>query len=182
MNTKEYVAKSDDYDNLTAGTIVYDKNHKVLLVLQTNGKWSVPKGSLKLGESFYEAALRETYEEAHIDLSPYKPIGIREHTLYGSHKYVIFIFKLNIPFTDVPLVEPIPDSIVETLESKWVYVKSKEWYELNMNKISNRFMSALHLTKKPKLDFNKFKKYNIQINESVPGEYGGHHFVFKLKQ
>lgn len=45
--------KEDDYENIHAGTVIFDKFHRMLLVLQENGRWSLPKGSIKYGESIF---------------------------------------------------------------------------------------------------------------------------------
>lgn len=48
----------------SAGIIIIDKKGRVLLQKRTdNNKWGLPGGSLELGESFEEAAIREAYEE-----------------------------------------------------------------------------------------------------------------------
>lgn len=48
----------------SAGVVIIDKLGRVLLQKRTdNKKWGLPGGSLELGESFQEAAIREAYEE-----------------------------------------------------------------------------------------------------------------------
>lgn len=48
----------------SAGIILIDKKGRVLLQKRTdNNKWGLPGGSLELGESFQEAAIREAFEE-----------------------------------------------------------------------------------------------------------------------
>ncbi|EGT3617559.1 NUDIX hydrolase [Clostridium perfringens] len=51
----------------SAGVIIIDKKGRVLLQKRTdNNKWGLPGGSLELGESFQQAAMREAYEEVGI--------------------------------------------------------------------------------------------------------------------
>jgi len=56
---------------LSAGMVVIYK-HKILLVHPTNASWwgtySIPKGKVEPGESPWEAALRECYEETGLKL------------------------------------------------------------------------------------------------------------------
>ncbi|MDZ5254840.1 NUDIX hydrolase [Clostridium sp. LIBA-8841] len=48
----------------SAGVVIIDKLGRILLQKRTdNNKWGLPGGSLELGESFQEAAVREAYEE-----------------------------------------------------------------------------------------------------------------------
>ncbi len=94
---------NNDYEYIHAGTVIYDKMHKILLVHQTNGIWSLPKGSVKFGESIYQGALRETHEETGIDLSPYTPVGIEQYRLFGTSDYTLFIFKLPISFKELDI-------------------------------------------------------------------------------
>ena len=54
----------------TAG-IFFINNDNMLMIGHPTGhdKWSIPKGKLEKGETSYEAALRETWEETNVDLS-----------------------------------------------------------------------------------------------------------------
>lgn len=53
-----------------AGLIIINKDNKVLIGHPTNHSqtvWSLPKGLVEEGESLYDAAVRETYEETNVD-------------------------------------------------------------------------------------------------------------------
>lgn len=58
---------------VSAGTVIIQDN-KILLAHPTGNKWtdsySIPKGLLKDGETYLEAAIRETKEEVGIDIDP----------------------------------------------------------------------------------------------------------------
>ncbi|WP_300351469.1 NUDIX hydrolase [Clostridium sp.] len=54
----------------SAGVIIIDNLGRVLLQQRTdNNMWGLPGGSLELGESFQEAAIREVYEEVGFKIS-----------------------------------------------------------------------------------------------------------------
>lgn len=58
--------------NQVYGTIFLTPNRSVLLVKgRHSGKWSFPKGHPNQGETEFEAAERETFEETGLRLSPY---------------------------------------------------------------------------------------------------------------
>jgi len=67
------------------GAIIISDN-KILLVKRVNppgkGRWSVPGGHLKLGESIYEAAKRELKEETGIIAEPLGIINVDEYVEY----------------------------------------------------------------------------------------------------
>lgn len=47
-----------------SGVLITNKNNEILLIKRTdNNTWGIPGGSLELGETFEEAAVREAYEE-----------------------------------------------------------------------------------------------------------------------
>jgi mRNA-decapping enzyme subunit 2 len=54
-----------------AGTFVHTADKLVLMVQSYNGKWGPPKGRIEDGETHLQCALRETYEETGLDVSPY---------------------------------------------------------------------------------------------------------------
>ena len=57
----------------SAGTIIINNEGKILLQQRTdNLKWGFPGGSLELGESFEEAAIREAKEEVGLTLKSLK--------------------------------------------------------------------------------------------------------------
>ena len=69
-----------------AGVIVYDPSNKSLLLVQSRGNlWGCPKGSLEIGETKIDAALRELQEETGIKLS--KDKLIKKHTVYSNATY-----------------------------------------------------------------------------------------------
>lgn len=100
--------------------IVVKKGHRFLVVHERkHGQlWYLPAGRVEPGESFFEAAHRETLEEAGIPITIEGILRV-EHSPgeHGSRMRVIFLAR---PKDDT---EPksIPDD--ESLEARWVSLK-----------------------------------------------------------
>ncbi|MDO4535402.1 MAG: NUDIX hydrolase [Clostridium perfringens] len=61
----------------SAGTIIVNNKGEILLQQRTdNNKWGFPGGSLELGESFEEAAIREAKEEVGLTLKTLKLFNV----------------------------------------------------------------------------------------------------------
>lgn len=78
----------------SCGVIPYkitESGPEILLVLQSNGCWSFPKGHMERGETETQTAIREAQEE--IGLEPVLEPGFREvigyHTRVGTYKQVV---------------------------------------------------------------------------------------------
>ena len=70
-----------------AGGLVYN-NEKEILFIYRNSKWDLPKGGLKKGESFEEAAIREVEEET----------GVENLVIRGFITKTYHVFKRNNKF------------------------------------------------------------------------------------
>lgn len=92
---------------ISAGGIVLNNDKKVLVVSQGGiSSWSLPKGHVKEGEDFLEAAIREIKEESGItDLKLIKPLGSYQRQGISNpeeiKKYGLFLFE-----TDQTELEP----------------------------------------------------------------------------
>ncbi len=65
--TKE--AQSHPIADIKAGVVLLDKDGYALLIHQKhNSIWSLPRGSVKVGESIYDGACRKMLEESSIDV------------------------------------------------------------------------------------------------------------------
>ena len=97
-NTKHYFGKGKK-----AGVFIYDPVQKKILIVQSRGHlWGAPKGSLNVGETIKECAIREVKEETNLDLSKHKfdrYINIKKNfpecleSEYVGH--TLLIFQLN---------------------------------------------------------------------------------------
>jgi ADP-ribose pyrophosphatase len=81
------------------GVVVH--NNKVLLILRgqppSEGKWAIPGGSVKLGESLQAAVAREVFEETGLQVSVSKLVYtfdtiVRDETDQIQYHYVILDF------------------------------------------------------------------------------------------
>lgn len=85
----------------TFGIFIFDKSNNILICRPTGIKgdigWTIPKGKAEKNESKKDAAIRETYEEAGIDLKDKKDqlIEIGWQT-YRTKKKKIFAFALHL--------------------------------------------------------------------------------------
>jgi len=64
-----------------AGCLIQEKN-KILLVTQNSGKLSLPGGTSNSNETAQQTAIRETYEETQLLVSPVKLIKIFKNNFY----------------------------------------------------------------------------------------------------
>lgn len=71
---------------------------KVLLEDRRNKNWAgitFPGGHVNVGESFVESAIREVYEETHLEIQNPQLIGIKQF-MYDAHvRYIVFLFRTN---------------------------------------------------------------------------------------
>ena len=75
------------------GGLVYNAKHEILFI-RRNSKWDLPKGKVENGETYEEAAVRETMEETGIqDLVVKKFIAKTYHVFKRNDK-----FKLKITY------------------------------------------------------------------------------------
>ena len=91
--------------NDKTGAVILDESGSILLVLQDNKTYSLPKGSIQHEETAYSAAIREVSEETGFDISPYEPFELIEQKLYGTTTYYIFVIKIPLSSKNIPLVK-----------------------------------------------------------------------------
>lgn len=116
----------------TCGIFIFDRDGLLLLCHPTNapfvGKfWSIPKGEQDFGETDVQTALRETFEESSISLSPAQVSYVGE-MLYKSgkktlHAYVVKLSEgaatINVKCTS-SFIDKDDQEVIEVDVFKWV--------------------------------------------------------------
>ena len=100
----------------SCGIMVFNDD-KVLLVHQTKGHWSFPKGHVENNETEYETAIRETKEETNIDakiISDFRQV-ISYSPKINTIKDVVF-------FIGIPLSNDLKPQEIEAQEVKYVEI------------------------------------------------------------
>jgi 8-oxo-dGTP pyrophosphatase MutT (NUDIX family) len=128
----------DDAPDLTAGVIVFDNAMNFLLVKQRkNGIWSFPKGSVKYGETMFDGALREAFEETGIDFSSDKYISIYIDMNYNK-KLHLYIYKSLMNYKSIP-VKTTQDTC-DYIWLNWFNLSEKFMKENRINKITMNYL------------------------------------------
>jgi len=98
--------------------VLITKNEKILLgkrhddpakassALKGAGTWTMPGGKLEFGESFEEAAIRETLEETGLELRNIKLIGINNDKIETAHFVTIGLSGEIDPTHEPKVMEP----------------------------------------------------------------------------
>jgi len=86
----------------TCGIFIIDNNKNILICRATGtDSWSIPKGHPEIGESFIEAAIRETLEETGINLKDKKDLlTLIGSEIYKSKKKKLISYYLKIDNID----------------------------------------------------------------------------------
>ncbi len=111
----------------TAGGIVYrpskdGKDIEILLIQDSKGRWTIPKGHIEPGETAKQTAIREISEEAglfHIDVVMW--LG-KIHFQYRR------VDKLVLMMTQIYLVRALDDQETPTKEQ---WMKGIQWFSFN---------------------------------------------------
>jgi 8-oxo-dGTP pyrophosphatase MutT (NUDIX family) len=82
---------------ISCGVIIQDQHGRVLLGHMTNHEyWDFPKGKMEDGESEEQAAIRETKEEANIELDPENLVLLASNQPYRKGKRLsLFNYKVD---------------------------------------------------------------------------------------
>ena len=135
-------------NNITksAGGIVLNINKEILIVNQNHDSWSLPKGHIDPGETAFEAAKREIYEESGVeDLKYIKDLGCYERYKIaldgGEDKEELKKIHLYLFTTKQMKLQPIDPM---NPEAKWGSID--EVYDLLTHQIDkDYFLSITHL-------------------------------------
>ncbi len=127
------------------------RDGKILLVRRASdpgrGKWSIPGGLVELGESTYEALVREVKEECGLDVEVDRLIDIMDvivRTDNGRIKYHFVVIDFLVKLKGGSL-----QARDDVLEAKWIPLDDVEQYDL-----TRTFRAFL------KRNFQELKKYS----------------------
>lgn len=109
----EFVLKKEK----SCGAIIL-KDNKALIIKQTSGYWSFPKGHVENNEKEEDTALREVKEEVNLDIV--LDNNFREVITYCPNK--INTLKDVVMFLGYPISEDIVLQEEEVLEYKWEFL------------------------------------------------------------
>lgn len=116
--------------------VVVRFGHRFLLVHERKHgqRWYLPAGRVEAGETFIEAAIRETYEEAGIDIAIEGILRV-EHTPIPEGARIRVLFVAH-PISDRPPKRE-PDN--ESLEAAWVSMDELEQFPLRGDEVRALF-------------------------------------------
>lgn len=99
----------------SCGCIILNDKNEILLILQTEGHWGLPKGHVEEGETEEQTAIREVKEETNIDVIVNK--NLRYNMVYNPkedvEKEVVYFIAKNTSNDCKPQLE-------EVQEMKWL--------------------------------------------------------------
>ncbi len=96
-----------------AGCLVVNPSGELLVLMSTNGLWSLPKGHIEPGEIPADAARREVEEETHIVS---KPVGLLRRFSFHRRKQV---YRLTV-FLAVYLSGSAFDEVHKSVDAQWI--------------------------------------------------------------
>ena len=122
----------DDEYNKKAGIVLMDNENNILFIQQkSNLNWSLPKGSLKKGETYEEGAKREMLEETGIAVSPFT--CTKQFYFYQQKvHYIFYIYKMNISRKEIVVSS---DDIVG-----FMWLKKNQFHEKKKTNLVTKLM------------------------------------------
>lgn len=90
------------------------KDNKILLVKESNGKWSMPGGWVDVDLSLKESAIKEVWEEAGLKVTADKMIAIQDRE---KHNLPVYAYKICKVFVQCTVIEGNFQKNIETTDS-----------------------------------------------------------------
>ena len=91
------------------GAVVFDEQGRLLLVKRANppaqGKWSLPGGRLKSGETSEDGVVREVREETGLDVKVVREVGTIQRDAPSGDTYVIRDFLCALTVSAMPVAD-----------------------------------------------------------------------------
>ncbi|MFO7728428.1 MAG: NUDIX hydrolase [Desulfonatronovibrio sp.] len=129
------VSITQDYPQvprIAVGAVVTHNNH-ALLIKRANapskGRWAIPGGKVRLGETLQQAAQREVFEETGITVNAMEPLltfDLIERSQEGKILFHYVIVDLNAVYV---AGEVIPGD--DALKAVWAHASDLERYNLS---------------------------------------------------
>jgi 8-oxo-dGTP pyrophosphatase MutT (NUDIX family) len=129
---------------MKAGAIIFTKNKQNVVIVRnkTNKKWGFPKGHGNPGETIYDCAFREVYEETGIDLLKTKCVLYNYVNLSGYY-YIPIILQEDVKFNikDYEEIDMVKMTNIGNIPSFYTNRSIKDFY----NKYNNRVNCLTHV-------------------------------------
>lgn len=105
-----------------AAAIIENENGQILIARRKKGKaqeglWEFPGGKIEHNETVEECLKRELLEEMNIEIEPYEPFGVNDHS-YGDLRIRLFAFKARFMGGEMMLVDHDQYQWVDSKELK----------------------------------------------------------------
>lgn len=121
-----------DHPTLAVGAVVF-KDQQILLVKRgkapAKGMWSIPGGSVELGETLKQAAEREILEETGIRINAGEPVysfEVIEYDDTGKIRFHYYIIDLDCKFENGQ-IKPGDDAA----DARWISEKNLDLLQIN---------------------------------------------------
>lgn len=127
-----------------AGCMIIAGDRVLLLQRDANAyhepfKWGIPGGRLEPNETPWQAAVRETLEEANIDLSKYTPErNIQQFTPNEGKVFTTFVYRFRSRFVENNLVE------IDHESEDWGWFTRDETDALDLHIGVEKLMDIVH--------------------------------------
>ncbi|MBO6046828.1 MAG: NUDIX hydrolase [Erysipelotrichaceae bacterium] len=92
------------------------KDDKLLMVKEADGLWSLPGGWCDVNTSIRDNTIKETKEEAGLDVLPKRIIAIQDR---NKHNWPLFAFSVSVVFVECEVTGGRFEPNIETVESRY---------------------------------------------------------------
>jgi len=134
-------------NEVSAGGIVYNpKTEKVLLILDSYGRWAFPKGHVEKGETIPQAAIRETSEEVGLkNLKIVKKLGTIKYVFRLKGQLISKVVHVFLMLTEETKLKP-----------QWE-IQGAKWYDIDKAVDRVDYDNSKEIAKKAVSEIRKMK-------------------------